>query len=63
MIKEPDMVEVSHIRKKYGKKVVLEDINFSISPGQCIAIVGKNGCGKSTLLFRRSLTIEGKMLH
>jgi ABC-2 type transport system ATP-binding protein len=44
------MIEVSHIRKKYGKKQVLCDITFSAAPGECIAIVGRNGCGKSTLL-------------
>ena len=44
------MLEVSHIRKKYGKKQILNDISFQADCGQCIAIVGKNGCGKSTLL-------------
>ena len=44
------MVEVSHIRKKYGKKVILEDITFTVKSGECVAIIGKNGCGKSTLL-------------
>jgi ABC-2 type transport system ATP-binding protein len=44
------MIEVSHIRKKYGKKQILTDISFTASPGECIAVVGRNGCGKSTLL-------------
>lgn len=44
------MIEVSHIRKRYGKKVVLEDITFTVHPGECVTIIGKNGCGKSTLL-------------
>lgn len=44
------MVEVSHIRKRYGKKVILEDITFAVKSGECVAIIGKNGCGKSTLL-------------
>ena len=44
------MVEVSHLHKKYGKKVILEDISFQANCGERIAIVGKNGCGKSTLM-------------
>ena len=44
------MLEVSHIRKKYGRKLILDDISFQANCGECIAIVGKNGCGKSTLL-------------
>lgn len=44
------MVKISHLQKKYGKRVILEDINFQAECGECIAIVGKNGCGKSTLM-------------
>lgn len=44
------MIQVTHLKKRYGKKVVLEDINFTIHPGECVAIIGENGCGKSTLL-------------
>ena len=44
------MVEVAHIKKRYGKRVILEDITFSVNPGESIALIGKNGCGKSTLL-------------
>lgn len=44
------MIEVSQVRKKYGKKLVLEDISFTVQSGECVAIIGKNGCGKSTLL-------------
>ena len=44
------MVEISHLQKKYGKRVILEDINFQAKCGERIGIVGKNGCGKSTLM-------------
>lgn len=44
------MLEVSHIRKTYGKKVILEDISLKANSGECIAIVGRNGCGKTTLM-------------
>ena len=29
---------------------VLKNINFSISPGECVALTGKSGTGKSTFL-------------
>ena len=42
-------IEVSKIKKKYGKKTVLTDISFEATEGKCIGILGGNGCGKSTL--------------
>lgn len=44
------MVKVTHIRKRYGKKAVLEDINFLANPGEQVAVIGRNGCGKTTLM-------------
>lgn len=43
-------LEVKGIRKRYGKKVPLEDVTFSADRGSCIGILGQNGSGKSTLL-------------
>ncbi len=43
-------IKIDNIRKKYGKKVVLDGVTFSAAGGECIGIVGANGCGKSTLL-------------
>ncbi|MBE6718903.1 MAG: ATP-binding cassette domain-containing protein [Ruminococcaceae bacterium] len=42
-------IQISNIKKKYGKKSVLNGISFSTSEGKCIGILGGNGCGKSTL--------------
>ena len=44
------MIDVSGLRKKYGKQTVLEDISFSANCGEKIVIVGINGCGKTTLM-------------
>lgn len=44
------MVEILHLHKKYGNKVILKDISFQANCGERIGIVGKNGCGKSTLM-------------
>lgn len=43
-------IEIKGIRKAYGKKQVLKQIDLSVSGGQCVGILGGNGCGKSTLL-------------
>jgi branched-chain amino acid transport system ATP-binding protein len=34
----------------YGETVVLEDVNLSVAPGECISVIGRNGVGKTTLL-------------
>ncbi len=43
-------IRIENIRKKYGKKIVLDGVTFSAESGECVGIVGANGCGKSTLL-------------
>lgn len=43
-------LEIRDIKKNYGKKQVLRQINLAVQEGQCTGIVGANGCGKSTLL-------------
>ena len=43
-------MKVSHIRKFYRKKAVLEDVSFTARPGERIAMIGRNGCGKTTLM-------------
>lgn len=45
-------VEVSHLTYRYneGDAPVLQDVSFSIEPGEMVALVGASGCGKSTLM-------------
>ena len=44
------IVEVENITKSFGTTRVLEDVSFSVNPGQVVAIIGKSGSGKSTAL-------------
>lgn len=63
------MLKVAGICKAYGKHHILNGVGLSVSPGECVGIVGSNGCGKTTLLSilagalkadRGSICIEGK---
>lgn len=44
------VINVEHISKLYGDKLVLEDLSCSVDEGDKIGIIGINGIGKSTLL-------------
>ncbi len=45
-----NILEVKHLSKAFGKHQVLKDIDFSVSHGDVISIIGASGSGKSTLL-------------
>jgi ATP-binding cassette subfamily F protein 3 len=44
------MLTAHHIFKSYGIQPILQDISFSINPGERVGLIGPNGCGKTTLL-------------
>lgn len=43
-------IELHHIAKKYGEKILIRDLDYIVLRGQRLGIIGPNGCGKSTLL-------------
>lgn len=44
------MIQVKEVTKCYGKFKALQDIDWSIAPGEFWGVIGPNGSGKSTLL-------------
>ena len=44
------MIEVSHLTKKYGHRLAVEDVSFSVADGGICGLLGPNGAGKSTIM-------------
>ncbi|MEI2714189.1 MAG: amino acid ABC transporter ATP-binding protein [Nocardioides sp.] len=44
------LLHVSDLRKSYGERVVLHDIDLSVESGEVVCLIGSSGSGKSTLL-------------
>lgn len=45
-----DVIQVEHIRKKFGTKDALSDVSFSIPKGEIFGFLGPSGSGKTTLI-------------
>lgn len=45
-----DLLRIENLCAGYGRRQVLNGVNFSVAPGEICAVLGGNGCGKSTLL-------------
>jgi len=44
------MIEVQGLTKVYGSLVAVDDLSFSVAPGEVLGLVGPNGAGKTTTL-------------
>jgi phospholipid/cholesterol/gamma-HCH transport system ATP-binding protein len=65
------MLKVEHLKKRFGKQTVLDDINLTINKGEISCIIGQSGSGK-TVLFRHiiglifpdggRITLDGKVI-
>jgi ABC-2 type transport system ATP-binding protein len=63
------MIEVQGLTKRYGDKVAVDDLSFTVRPGRVTGFLGPNGAGKSTTMrlvlgldapTRGSVTVNGK---
>ncbi len=45
-----EIIRIEHLRKDFGSRCVLKDINFTVKPKEVVCIIGSSGSGKSTLL-------------
>jgi lipooligosaccharide transport system ATP-binding protein len=44
------LFEALNLRKSYGGATVVDDVSFSIAPGECLGVIGPNGAGKTTTI-------------
>ena len=44
------MLTLSHVTKHFGEKTAVDDVSFSVAPGEVFSLIGSNGSGKTTLL-------------
>ena len=44
------MIEISHLVKKYGDHIAVNDLTLTVEPGKIYGFLGPNGAGKSTTM-------------
>ena len=48
--KEDSMIELQHIWKQFGSRIIFSDLSLNFQSGMVYALIGDSGCGKTTLL-------------
>jgi len=65
-------IEAQHLTKRYGDKVAVDDLSFTVRPGIVTGFLGPNGSGKSTTMrmimgldypTRGRVTVNGQQYH
>lgn len=44
------ILSVQHLVKRYGDATAVNDMSFTIAPGECLGVIGPNGAGKTTTI-------------
>jgi ABC-2 type transport system ATP-binding protein len=44
------MITINNLSKRYGDKLAVDDLTFSVAPGEVLGFLGANGAGKSTTM-------------
>ncbi len=66
------MISLSHVTKRFGERVAVADLSFTIAPGEIVGFLGPNGAGKTTTLRMMTgaltpdagtITVDGKDLQ
>jgi len=52
------VIRVSHLSKRYGAQVVVDDLSFEVAAGETLVLLGPSGCGKTTLLKTLNRLVE-----
>ena len=47
---EENIIECKNLTHYYGKRLIYENLNFSVKKGHIMGLLGKNGCGKTTTI-------------
>ena len=47
---QASLFECRQLVKRYGGQTVVDDLSFSIAPGECLGVIGPNGAGKTTTI-------------
>ena len=52
-----EMIRFENVVKRFGSNTVLENLNFTVAPGEFVTLIGPSGSGKTTIL-RLVMTLE-----
>jgi branched-chain amino acid transport system ATP-binding protein len=45
-----ELLQLAGVNKRFGAQIVLNDVTFSVAPGEIVGLVGPNGSGKTTTI-------------
>src|SRR5690242_16178329 len=66
------MIEATNLTKRYGDKLAVDDLSFTVRPGRVTGFLGPNGAGKSTTMrmilgldkpTAGTVTVDGRPYH